>query len=171
VKLKKEPIEYVFYYTLKTKDGFQYPLWYAGFGSPWRLSENIIDALKSKPDTVNEVVTLKALEKHTKTEWFVIPVKETYGDRTNSCFVCGFTWTDAERDYVQFDRYSESMPREGLHLASVLNKHFDGYINYEATKKQILRASHCDTHGQVCGSCRKPKGRCKNCRPVLRRKN
>ena len=172
MKIKKDPIQHVFYYTLKSKDGFEYPLWYGGFGSPWKICENIIDALKNVPETVTEAITLKALEKHTKTHWFTIPVKEAYAqNRMHSCPSCGFTWSREEHDYVLLERYSETLSERGLHLASPFNKYFDGYLGYDNTADRILKSNFCKNCGKVCGRCRATtRGRnvnkCAPCRGV-----
>ena len=180
MKVILPPKEYVFFYTYHTKDQFTYPLWYAGFGSPWRLSENMQDAITMASGDINEVITLKALERHTKTQWFTIPVKETYIPNDTTCKSCGYVWSDAEANYVLLNspfgqietdegRSERNAERFGeLKLGSIFKNPFNGFTDYQASADRILKANYCKKCGKVCGNCRAKSrgptaGKCVSC--------
>lgn len=163
MKVIMNPKEYVFFYTYKTKDGgkqsddFTYPLWYAGFGSPWRLSDNIQDAIAMQTGDITETVILKALQRHTKTDWFTIPVKETYISKDTVCKSCGYAWSDAEKRYVILNasQYAYDAPdKTKLKLGSIFRNPFTGFTDYHASADRILKSNYCDNCGKVCGNCR-----------------
>ena len=169
MKVIMNPKGYVFFYTYQTKDQFTYPLWYAGFGSPWRLSDNIQDANAMTSGEINEVVTLKALERHTKTQWFTIPVKETYISKDTVCKSCGYAWSDAEANYVLLNSPEIfSIARSELKLGSIFKSPFSGFTDYQASADRILKANYCKKCGKVCGNCRAKSrgptaGKCVSC--------
>ena len=78
---------------LFTTDGAS-PQFFAGLGSPWRITTDIEFAVKV--DDSNRELYRKGLERYTRLTWRAAPLKELLPKKFFSCAECAISWSHEE---------------------------------------------------------------------------
>jgi hypothetical protein len=166
------------------------PLFYAGLGSPFKLSPDFQFAQPVDFDTTTSNILQNQLEKTYRKDFYFVQIEDVVSKPDHRCFKCGLGWTDIELlaikegdleagviDFARADGWYEDWLMYGsifnVHLGSTLRKD-EGSVKTFITK--ITNARRCKNEECMtlyCADCAPPKRgsnstKCDNCRPAKR---
>mgnify|MGYP000343732222 CR=1 FL=1 len=150
------------------------PLFYAGLGSPFKLSPDFQFAESVVFDTINAKLLLKQLEKTYKKSFYFVQIEDVVGKTDHRCFKCGLGWTKAElRAVTEDDLNSYFGSVYDTHLGSPLRKDGEAVENFITKITHARRCKNENCMKLYCGDCAPPtRGRssnaCDDCRPAKR---
>ena len=153
------PADRTYLYNIDSERG--YVLWYAGLGSPFKLSYDTKDAVSIQKSQIEAI--RKSLMKFTdNSNWYQITGNHKSIPRPFVCSLCDISWTHADEAYA----------KEHTRDMGVLSVTSDLRNPEKATlvSQAIRHAKNCKVCGSlVCGDCGMPEkgknaGRCRDCK-------
>ena len=150
------------------------PLFYAGLGSPFKLSPDFRFAQTVDFGTIGSNILQNQLERTYSKDFYFVQIEDVVSKPDHRCFKCGLGWTDDELKAIKEDDLNSYFGSVyGTHLGSPLRQD-------EKTAKtfitKITNARRCKNENCMklyCADCAPPKrgtnsNACDDCRPAKR---
>ena len=150
------------------------PLFYAGLGSPFKLSPDFKFAQTVDFNSITTIMLQNQLEKTYGKDFYFVQIEDVVGKPDHRCFKCGLGWTIIElRVIAEDDPHDHKTTIYDTHLSSPLRQ---DEVTAKTFSDKIFYARRCKTEECMtlyCVDCAPPNRgtnsrACDACRPAKR---